>query len=123
MWTREGAIKRNEITHQSGDSIEFGKAIPRILMEILSFTGFYFDLIDYVPAGLFAGFRFARFNPYIKVNPDPSHARHWHKMYTELWLVDISIMCRMDWRYGDNHYGARWLSRSLILLFETILRY
>lgn len=76
MRTREGAIKRNEITHQSGDSAEFGKAIPRILMEILSFIGFYFDLIDYVPAGLFAGFRFARFNPYIKVNPDPSHARH-----------------------------------------------
>jgi len=91
----------------------------------LSFTGPHFDLIDCILVGLSVGFRFACFNPHIKVNPGSSHARHWHKMYTEPRLVDISITGRME-RYGisiNNHYGATWVSRSLTLLFETILHY
>jgi len=84
-------------------NIKLERAIPRIL-EILGFIGSHFDLIDCVPVGLSARFRFARFNPHIKVNPGPSHARHWHKMYTELRLVDISITAT-DWRYRRyNHY-------------------
>jgi len=57
-------------------NIKFETAIPRIL-EILGFTGSHFDLIDCVPIGLSARFRFARFNPHIKVNPGPFHAQHW----------------------------------------------
>jgi len=84
-------------------NIKLERAIPRIL-EIFGFTGSHFDLIDCVPIGLSARFRFARFNPHIKINPGLS--RHWHKMYTKLQLVDISITATTDWQYGRyNHYG------------------